>query len=72
MILKEILQKIVDDDDKILLCENGRDWEASELLESLSEPRLRVLAHLQPGLYVAEISEKGYLGRVLYKLKAKA
>ncbi|MCX6553543.1 MAG: hypothetical protein NTZ12_00790 [Candidatus Aminicenantes bacterium] len=41
------------------------------LLDSLSEPRLRTSAYLQPGLYIAEISENGYLGRVLYKIKGK-
>jgi hypothetical protein len=28
--------------------------------------------HLQPGLYIAEINDGGYLGQVLYTLKRKA
>lgn len=71
MLLKEILQKLVDDDESILLSINGQDWTADALLESLSEPMLKKRAHLQPGLYIAEINDAGYLGQVLYKLKPK-
>ncbi len=34
----------------------------------LSPLRLRTAAYLQPGLYIAEISPGGYLGRVLFRL----
>ena len=72
MCLREILQKIVKDDEPVLLNDNKRDWEACDLLESLSEPMLKRKAHLQPGLYIAEINDSGYLGHVLYKVKQKA
>jgi len=72
MSLREILEKIVEDDEKILLSNNGKDWEADTLLESLSEPMLRRQAYLQPGLYIAEINDGGYLGTVLYKVKNKS
>lgn len=69
--LKEILQKIVESKESILLSDKQQDWEASILLEKLSEHLLRTEAYLQPGLYIAEINEGGYLGRVLYKIKQK-
>jgi hypothetical protein len=71
MNLKDILQKIVDDKSPILLCDSVQEWEASTLLESLSELRLMTNAYFQAGLYIAEIDPKGYLGRVLYKVKTK-
>jgi hypothetical protein len=69
MSLKDILQKLVNEKTQVLLADNQKEWEAGTLLETLSETRLKTRAHMQPGLYVAEISEAGYLGRVLYKLK---
>jgi len=71
MLLKEILHKLVEDNEPVLLSNNGQDWTADALLESLSEPMLKRQAHLQPGLYIAEINDAGYLGQVLYKLKPK-
>ena len=71
MNLKDILQKILEDKSPILLCDNIQEWEASVLLEKLSEPRLRTNAYFQAGLYIAEMDSKGYLGRVLYKVKTK-
>lgn len=71
MNLKEILQKIVDNDEPILLCDKNQEWEAGDLLDKLSEPVLKIRAYLQPGIYVAEISPGGYLGRVLYQVKQK-
>jgi hypothetical protein len=71
VLLKEILQELVEDDEPVLLSINGQDWTAGALLEILSEPMLKKKAHLQPGLYIAEINDKGYLGQVLYKLKPK-
>ena len=70
MSLKDILQKLVSEKAPVLLADSQSEWEASALLEKLSETRLKTSAHMQPGLYIAEISESGYLGRVLYKLKA--
>ena len=72
MSLREILEKIEEDDEQVLLSNNGKDWEASALLENLSEPMLRRQAYLQPGLYIAEINDAGYLGTVLYKVKNKS
>lgn len=71
MHLKEILQKIVENRESVLLSDKQQDWEASVLLEKLSEPMLKTEAYLQPGLYIAEINEGGYLGRVLYRIKQK-
>jgi hypothetical protein len=71
MSLKEILTKLTEEKLPVLLCDSQREWEAESLLGSLSEPRLRASAYLQPGLYIAEISESGYLGRLLYKIKEK-
>jgi hypothetical protein len=72
MSLREILKKLVEDDEQVLLSNNGKDWEASTLLENLSEPMLKRQAYLQPGLYIAEINDAGYLGTVLYKVKSKS
>jgi hypothetical protein len=71
MRLKEILQKMNDEDQKFLLNNNGQNWEASDLLKELSEPNLNVQAYIQPGIYIAEISDRGYLGSVLYRLIEK-
>lgn len=71
MSLKEILQKIANDQEAIVLNDGSREWEAGTLLAHLSEPRLRVNAYFQEGLYIAEIDPKGYLGRVLYRVKTK-
>jgi hypothetical protein len=69
MSLKDILQKLVSERTQVLLADSQCEWEAASLLENLSETRLKTSAHMQPGLYIAEINEAGYLGRVLYKLK---
>ena len=72
MSLRTILEKIIEDGNSVLLSDNNKDWEASELLANLSEPMLRTRAHLQPGLYIAEINDSGFLGHVLFKIKRKA
>jgi hypothetical protein len=73
MSLREILEKIVEKGEPFLLSDsNNKDWNASALLQRLSEPMLKRRAHLQPGLYIAEISDSGYLGTVLFKVKQKA
>ncbi|MBE0664665.1 MAG: hypothetical protein E4H23_04430 [Chrysiogenales bacterium] len=69
MSLKDILQKLVSEKTQVLLADSQSEWQAEVLLENLSETRLKTSAHMQPGLYIAEINEAGYLGRVLYKLK---
>jgi hypothetical protein len=69
VILKEILQKIVETDEPVTLSDQMGDWSAGDLLERLSEPMLKRQAHFQPGLYIAEINNGGYLGSVLFKVK---
>ena len=71
MSLKDILQKIADANVPILLSDGDNDWEASALLSSLSMPMLRRPAYMQSGLYIAEVNDGGYLGRVMYKIKRK-
>jgi hypothetical protein len=72
MRLKEILQKIAKDKDPVLLSDGEKDWEAWALLKNLSEPMLKRQAYFQPGLYIAEISDAGFLGQVMYRIKQKA
>ncbi len=69
MKLKEILTKIVHDKLPILLNDGETDRDALALLETLSEVMLQKSAHLQPGLFIAEMNSEGYLGQVLYKIK---
>ena len=57
MQLKEILKKLAEDAEPVLLSNNGQDWTADALLNNLSEPMLKRQAHLQPGLYIAEIND---------------
>lgn len=72
MSLKEILQRIVENKESILSSDSEKDWHAGDLLNGLSERMLRTQAHLQQGLYIAEISDTGYLGRVMFKIKQQA
>lgn len=69
MNLKEILQNLVASGEKVILSDSDGEWEASDLLKKLSERVLARKAHLQHGMYIAEISESGYLGRVLFRVK---
>ena len=71
MILQEILNKLVENKAAILLSDSNRDWEPVDLLANLSAPMLKRSAYFQPGMYIAEINSGGYLGQVLYKVKAK-
>lgn len=71
MRLREIMEQIIEKGNSVLLCDSNKDWEPSELLENLSEMRLKRQAHMVPGLYIAEISDSGYLGQVLYRIKRK-
>jgi hypothetical protein len=70
MSLKEILQKIDNGQEAIILNDGIQNWQAGTLLASLSELKLKVNAYFQSGLYIAEIDPKGYLGRVLYRVKS--
>ena len=67
MKLNEILQKLVDEGNSALLNDGDKISSAGDLLESLSDLMLNRKAHIQPGLYIAEIDDSGYLGKVLYK-----
>ena len=71
MTLKEILVKMQEQEMPVLLSDKTGDWEASHLLENLSEMKLKRQAYLQPGMYISEIDAGGYLGTVLYKLSKK-
>ena len=71
MILREILQKMVDEGNPAILSNGNGATEASSLLNSLSESMLRTPAHIQPGLYIAQIDENGYLGQVLFRFADK-
>jgi hypothetical protein len=68
MKLKEILQKLIADGNLSFLNDGQKSTDAQELLATLPERMLEREAYLQPGLYIAEINDRGYLGRVLYKL----
>lgn len=72
MSLREILEKLVLERVPILLTDRNKDWEASELLENLSQPMLKRSAYFQPGMYIALINDAGYLGEVLYRVKTAA
>ena len=71
MSLRDILQNMVDDGEKFFLRDSSKDWEASTLLDTLPQPMLKRPAHLQQGLYIANIDEAGYLGSVIYKVIQK-
>ena len=70
MSLREILEGIVERKDNILLESGGKEFEAGALLETLHPVKLKRQAHLQNGLYIAAISDAGYLGGVMYKVKS--
>ena len=72
MNLQEILTRMVETEEAVLLSDATGDWEAGSLLDNLSPPKLKRPAYLQPGMYIAEIDNRGYLGQVLYKVKKKA
>lgn len=70
MSLGDILTKLAETDSPIVLSDGDQDFQAKDLLGTLSEPRLKTPAHMQPGMYIAEINDRGYLGRILYRVKA--
>jgi PHD/YefM family antitoxin component YafN of YafNO toxin-antitoxin module len=71
MSLKEILEDIAVNQEPILLCAGGKEYEASSLLETLHPVKLKRKAHMQSGMYIAAINDAGYLGDVMYKIKQK-
>ena len=71
MSLKDILEKIIAQKMPIILCDRQKkDWKPEELLTVLTPPQLTRQAYLQPGMYIAEINDGGFLGAVLYTVKA--
>lgn len=72
MFLREILERLVEKNAPIFLCDtNNKKWEAGDLLNNLSAPMLKKKAHMQPGLYIAEINDNGYLKGVLFRVQQK-
>ena len=67
MTLREILQKMAIENEAAKLSHGPEVFEVNRLLETLPDPVLNRQAHLQPGLYIAEINEGGYLGEVLLR-----
>jgi hypothetical protein len=72
MILKECLEKIVDDKQPVLLKDYRQEWEAGDLLTTLSVPMLKRQVHMLSGVYIAVVTESGLMGEVLYRMRAKA
>jgi len=69
--LKEILEKLITAKLPILLTDRRGEWEASEVLSSLSGPMLSRRAFFLFFVYIALINDGGYLGEVLYRVKTK-
>lgn len=69
MCLKEILQKLAGEEDMKLYDNDKTPAQAAVLLTTLSERMLNKKAHLQPGMYIAEINDKGYLGNIMFRFK---
>jgi hypothetical protein len=72
MVLRDALEKIVNDRQAIILRDSRRDWDAAELLGILSAWTLNRPVHMLPGFYIAAVTESGLMGEVLYRLKASA
>jgi hypothetical protein len=69
MSLKDILTKLAGEKESFSLCNVNGSHTPVSLLSELSESKLSTRSHYQPGLYIAEINESGYLGAVLYRVK---
>ena len=69
MTLREILQNMVDEGDMAKLSNGNGAMDPAVLLETLSEPMLKTPAYIQAGLYIAQMDENGYLGRVLFRFE---
>jgi len=67
MTLQEILIRLDENGDDITLSSSSGVYTASGLLASLPLARLNTRAHVQPGLYIAEVDDKGYMGAVMYR-----
>jgi len=71
MSLKDILSKLAEEKESIFLCNTNGSHTPDSLLSELSESKLSARSYYQPGLYIAEINESGYLGAILYRVKRK-
>jgi len=71
MSLKECLDKIINDKQSVILKDYRRDWEAGDLLLSLSPSMLKRSVHMLSGVYIAAVAESGLMGEVLYRLRVK-
>ncbi len=71
MTLKNVLTGLVKNHQRLLLSSTEGSFTPASLLNTLSETKLKTKAHYQPGLYIAEINESGYLGAVLFKVTSK-
>lgn len=69
MTLKDVLTGLENTHQKLLLSSRDGSFTPAGLLGTLSETKLKTQAHYQPGLYIAEINEAGYLGAVLFEVK---
>ncbi len=69
MSLKEILQKLANEGHTVVFDNDKSPADVSVLLNTLSERMLMKKAHLQPGMYIAEINDKGYLGNIIFRFK---
>ena len=69
MSLKDILTKLAEETESFFLYNAKGSHSPASLLNELSESKLSTRSHYQPGLYIAEINESGYLGTVLYRVK---
>jgi hypothetical protein len=67
--LKEILQRLADEGNTVIFDNDKSPADVTVLLNTLSERMLMKKAHLQPGMYIAEINDKGYLGSIIYRFK---
>jgi len=72
MNLRGALEKLVEDKAPFLLKDQCRDWEANDLLDSLSKGILTRPVHMLCGVYIAAITEKGLMGEVLFRFKPRA
>ena len=72
MSLKEILLKLATDGVAFRLADGTGSYQPKELLESLTRSKLAIRSHYQPGMYIARISDTGYLGTVLYRIEESA
>ena len=69
MTLKDVLTGLANTHQNLLLSSTEGSFTPAGLLDTLSETKLKTQAHYQPGLYIAEINEAGFLGAVLFKVK---